>query len=79
MVGANLLLTIHHRPCDITATDEPFGGLSVLCVGDLMQLPPVAERAVYKQPNDPLTTLYGSLWHQNFHIILFELTEVMRQ
>ena len=58
-------------------SDEPFGGLAVLAVGDLLKLPPVCERAVYKIPTDNMAAIYGSLWLQNFHI--YELEEIMRQ
>jgi hypothetical protein len=58
--------------------DEPFGGVSVLAVGDLYQLPPVARCPVFKQyNNDPLANLYGSLWCKHFQLI--QLEEIVRQ
>ena len=77
MVGADMLLTIHRRLCDIMDSDEPFEGLSILAVGDMMQLPPVAQSPVYALPSDDLAALYGSLWGKHFKLV--ELQEVMRQ
>ena len=44
MVGANMLLEIHKRLQQIKgmSDDVTFGGVSILAVGDLYQLPPVA-------------------------------------
>ena len=58
-------------------SDEPCGGLAILAVGNLLQLAPVCERAVYKIPTDNMAPIYGSLWLQNFHI--YELEEIMLQ
>ncbi|KAM9365022.1 ATP-dependent DNA helicase PIF1-like [Pholidichthys leucotaenia] len=69
MVGADLLYHVHRRLQDICGTsdqDSRFGGVSVLAVGDLYQLP------VYSYAR-----LHGSLWEENFK--LMELTESMRQ
>ena len=77
MVGADMLLTIHHRLCDIMGNDDAFGRVSILAVGDLLQLPPVAQKVVYSLPTDGLAALYGSLWQNLFQIV--ELTEVQRQ
>ena len=49
MVGCDMLLTIHRRLCDIMGNEEPFGGISVLAVGDLLQLPPVGQFPVFDQ------------------------------
>ena len=77
MVGADTLLTIHRRLCDIMSNSSPFGGMSIICVGDLLQLPPVGQRAVFSDPSDEMAAIYGSLWKTHFKII--ELTEVQRQ
>ena len=58
MVGSNHLLTIHRRLAEIMNSDEPFGGVSVLAVGDLYQLPPVGLFPIYTPPTDPLAALY---------------------
>ena len=77
MVGSDQLLAIHRRLAEIMNSDEPFGGVSVLAVGDLYQLPPVGHFPIYTPPSDPLAALYGSLWKKHFKII--ELTQIMRQ
>ena len=77
MVGADTLLTIHRRLCDIMNTTKPFGGMSILAVGDLLQLPPVAQRPVFAEPSDEMSSIYGSLWQTHFKIV--QLTEIQRQ
>ncbi|XP_033726656.1 ATP-dependent DNA helicase RRM3-like [Pecten maximus] len=72
-----MLLTVHRRLCDLMGSDEPFGGVSVLAVGDLLQLPHVAQKPVFSPPSDQLAAIYGSLWCNHFKII--ELTESQRQ
>ena len=45
MVGSNMLLEIHRRLQQIKGVsyDVSFGGISILAVGDLYQLPPVMQ------------------------------------
>ena len=59
--------------------DAVFGGVSILAVGDLYQLPPVGQAALFSTVSDSYAQLYGSgsLWFDKFQMI--ELTEVMRQ
>ena len=56
-----------------------FGGVSILAVGDLYQLPAVGRPQVFSTVSDGYAQLYqsGSLWVDEFHLI--ELDEVMRQ
>ena len=81
MVGSNMLLEIHKRLQQIkgVSSDKMFGGVSILAVGDMYQLPPVGQPAVFDQVSDAYAKLYasGSLWREEFSMI--ELTEVMRQ
>ena len=53
-VGADMLYRIHYRLKEIFQTPDNvlFGGLSVILVGDLLQLPPVQESLVFKKPNN---------------------------
>ena len=54
MVGADLLYRIHLRLSDVFQTKPqsvPFGGINVLLVGDLLQLPPVKGITVFSTPN----------------------------
>ena len=81
MVGCNMLLEIHKRLQQIkgVSDDAVFGGISILAVGDLYQLPPVGQAPLFNTVSDCYAQLYGSgsLWRDNF--LMVELTEVMRQ
>ncbi|XP_062581675.1 uncharacterized protein LOC134243443 [Saccostrea cucullata] len=76
MVYKRLLYYIHERLVQIKKCKEPFGGISVIAVGDFYQLPPVKQRKLeilYKQ-NDEYPIDY---WLDFFKIV--ELEEIMRQ
>ena len=82
MVGADMLLNIHRRLDEIKGISGDniwFGNVSVLAVGDLYQLPPVAQRPIYEQVSDAMARLHGSgsIWKDEF--CLAELDEIMRQ
>ena len=81
MVGSNMLLEIHKRLQQIkgVSDDVIFGGVSILAVGDLYQLPPVGQPQLFSTVSDCYAQLYGSgsLWVDEFQLI--ELDEVMRQ
>ncbi|XP_062576240.1 uncharacterized protein LOC134238134 [Saccostrea cucullata] len=76
MVYKKLLFYIHERLVQIKKCKEPFGGVSVIAVGDFYQLPPVKqrkdERLYAKNTSYPV-----DYWRDFFKII--ELNEVMRQ
>ncbi|KAE8747058.1 hypothetical protein FOCC_FOCC006196 [Frankliniella occidentalis] len=62
---------------EIYENHQPFGGISVITVGDFNQLPPPAGIYVFKTPPDDFSRLLGPhLWQ---HFKIFELTEIMRQ
>ena len=81
MVGSNMQLEIHRRLQQIRGVpgDVMFGGVSILAVGDLYQLPPVGQPPVFASVTDGYARLYasGSLWKEQFQMI--QLSEVMRQ
>jgi hypothetical protein len=81
MVGSNMLLEIHKRLQEIkgASADQTFGGVSILAVGDLFQLPPVCQPHLFGLVSDAYARLHktGSLWKDEF--VLFELDEIMRQ
>ena len=73
---SNITLThIHQRLCEIFGCNlnEPFA-ITVLVVGDLLQLPPVKAQYVFIPPPGPFANLF-SLWSL---FKMCELTEVMR-
>ena len=77
MVSNVRLYQIHVRLCEIfnASLDIPFGGLTLLVVGDFYQLPPVREQKVFM----PFKHVLLNLCHPWHHFQFFELTEVMRQ
>ena len=81
MVGSNMLLEIHRRLQEIKGAppDTTFGGISILAVGDLYQLPPVCQPPLFDMVSDAYARLHkaGSLWRDEF--IMLELDEIMRQ
>ncbi|XP_062597817.1 uncharacterized protein LOC134259232 [Saccostrea cucullata] len=76
MVYKKLLYYIHERLVQIKKCKEPFGGISVIAVGDFYQLPPVKQRK-----NERLYLENGSYpvdyWRDFFKVV--ELKEIMRQ
>lgn len=53
MIGLRLLNRIHRRLCEAAGSaDEPFGGFFIYLLGDLRQLPPVKDIAIYMEPSD---------------------------
>ena len=81
MVGSNMLLQIHKRLQQLKGKgdDTTFGDVSILAVGDLDQLRPVAQPHVFAQVGDAYARLHKSdfLWIDEFKMI--ELDEIMRQ
>jgi DNA replication protein DnaC len=81
MVGSNMLLQIHKRLQQLKGRgdESTFGNVSILAVGDLFQLQPVAQPHVFAQVGDAYARLHrsGSLWRDDFSMI--ELDEIMRQ
>ncbi|XP_062597979.1 uncharacterized protein LOC134259411 [Saccostrea cucullata] len=76
MVYKRLLYYIHERLVQIKKCKEPFGGVSVIAVGDFYQLPPVKQRKderLYKE-NGSYPIDY---WLDLFKVV--ELDEIMRQ
>ncbi|XP_061170933.1 uncharacterized protein LOC133180419 [Saccostrea echinata] len=76
MVYKRLLYYIHERLVQIKKCKDPFGGVSVIAVGDFYQLPPVKQRKderLYKENGSyPV-----DFWLDFFKIV--ELDEIMRQ
>ncbi|XP_062621669.1 uncharacterized protein LOC134283235, partial [Saccostrea cucullata] len=76
MVYKRLLYYVHERLVQIKKCKEPFGGVSVLAVGDFYQLPPVKHRKDERLYKD--NALYPvDYWVEFFKVV--DLTEIMRQ
>ncbi|XP_062598648.1 uncharacterized protein LOC134260084 [Saccostrea cucullata] len=77
MVGNNMLTFINDRLQQLTGRKQDFGGISIIAVGDLYQLPPVGDKWIFKDLSNPGQSLAKNLWHEHFH--MQELSEIMRQ
>ena len=42
-------------------TDKPFGGISIIAVGDLSQLLPIGQKPVYDFTSDPIAAVWITL------------------
>ena len=73
MVGCNMLLQIHKRLQQIKGVlpDITFGGVSILAVGDLYQLPLVGQPPLFDTVSDSYAQLYGSgsLWKDELNLM----------
>ena len=79
MVGFTPFQQMNETICQIKGTsDGNWGNICVLAVGDLYQLPPVAQCPVYMQPHNinTLNDFASNGWKK---MQLHELTQVMRQ
>lgn len=55
MLGTKMFHWVHQRLVQVTGKNQPFGGISVLVVGDMNQLPPVGDHRIFiplKRPNN---------------------------
>ncbi|XP_065933699.1 uncharacterized protein [Magallana gigas] len=76
MVYKKLLYYIHERLVQIKKNKDPFGGVSILAVGDFFQLPPVKQsRAEWLFKENPCYPC--DFWNEYFQLV--ELDEIMRQ
>ena len=77
MVGNTMLKLIHLRLQEAKGNRLPFGGVNIICVGDLYQLQPVMQSYIFMDISTEYGPLATNLWKEYFTI--FELTEIMRQ
>lgn len=76
MLGQRMIAWVDRRLCQATGhQDKPFGGLSIILVGDLGQLPPVGDWPLYAPEG---TGTHGhTLYHLFTTVVILE--QVMRQ
>ena len=77
MVGNTMLRLIHLHLQEIKGNHLPFGGVNIICVGDLYQLAPVMQQYIFMDMTIDYGPLATNLWKTYF--TMFELTEVMHQ
>ena len=73
MVGADMLFRIHRRMQEVFKNRDYFGGVGVVLVGDLLQIPPVQERQIFAEPYNKDAKIFHDatpLWEQ-FDVIVF--------
>jgi len=75
MVGSGMFnLFLNLRLQQIMGTNEPFGGLSLVTVGDFFPLKPVFDRSIFENSQSGYNTFATNIWTEYF--TLFELTEI---
>ncbi|HAO14922.1 MAG TPA: hypothetical protein DDE71_05115, partial [Tenacibaculum sp.] len=78
MINNKVLAMLDKRLQLLFENDSDFGGISILAVGDLLQLPPVCPPDIFADPTGTTySTLAGSLWKRLFKLV--ELTKIVRQ
>lgn len=77
IMGVKILFNIHKRLCQVFRSTLPFGGKSLITLGDFNQLKPVRDNYVFKPLSNDLQSIIGNIIWEKFQ--LFELTEIMRQ
>lgn len=57
MCGCRMFQIIDLRMQEVTQKKAPFGGLNVICIGDLYQLKPVKDSWIFDYPSDDYSIL----------------------
>jgi hypothetical protein len=73
MVHSDTLYKIHVRLCEIFQTDDIFGNIGVILVGDLLQLPPVKGNYIFERPRNTHFASFhdvSPLWESFLPIVL---------
>ena len=69
---------IYNRLKDIEGSSLPFGGVSIVAIGDLFQLQPVMDGYVFKNmDNDEYGVLAPNVWQELFK--MFELKQIRQR
>ena len=66
LVGADFFYNVHKRLAEVMRNDDFFANRAVLLVGDLLQIPPTGQKAIFDEPttmqNKALYKSDGNLW-----------------
>ena len=76
MFGSGMFNFLSLTLQQIMGTNEPFGGISLVTVGDLFQLKPVFDKWIFENSQSGYDEFAANIWTE--YLTLFELTE-MRQ
>ncbi|CAF1560346.1 unnamed protein product [Rotaria magnacalcarata] len=76
MVGFTMFQQVDARLQQIMKVKKPFGGISLLVLGDFNQLKPIGDKYIFQYNNSYNALVDNPLWSL---FRLFELTEIMRQ
>ena len=77
MIGSGMFNFLNLRLQQIMRTNEPFGGINMITVGDLFQLKPGFDKWIFENSQYGYNAFATNIWTEYF--TLFELTEIMRQ
>ena len=78
MMGLELFHYVDERLRQIKAKDEPFGGMSLIIMGDFAQLPPVCDKPLYTESKLDTNQGKAALMYKLFkNVIIFD--QIMRQ
>lgn len=77
MMSPQMLRFIDLRFRSAFGQQRPFGGLHVLFVGDLFQIPPITRQYIFECVWNGTEMYLASAWAD--HVKMFELTQIMRQ
>ena len=82
MIPPNLVDCIHNTLKKVKKNDQPFGGIPIIFVGDLLQLPPVVDDrdlGVFFTHRYDSPYFYSAEIFKHVNILPLELTKVFRQ
>ena len=77
MIGNNFFKQIHRQLQIIMGSNKPFGGVSVITVGDMFQLLPAQDGYIFEALEKEYGALATNLWKAHFS--MYELNTIIRQ
>ena len=62
MIQSDQLYQLHQRLCEIKQSDQPFANISVVLLGDMMQLKPIRGGYIFQRPkSEKYSQVYNTL------------------